>query len=535
MRLPVLQTSCILRTEHMARDHSFFDLFSDFQRMHEINHENFLKILKDNQNTLFGKQYGFKNIRTESDYQRAVPFTEYRDYESFLGKENGHTSYPIKTVLTTSGTTSGRQKEFPLTYESLERYADYVFQMPYHLMGAKQGPHLHVSVFRPEINGKTLISAAYYNHIFETGILDINAFYGGEKLMYSDSVRDVAYVKAYLALSCKDLVSLQAIFLYDLLSLMVYIEQNWKRLLSDMRRGAISGDLDDETKSALLKYKPCPERIEELEKELSRGFDRNTVANLWKKMKFVIGIGGGIYRFQEAELKRYLGDIPVYYTIFASSECMMGIAVQMNKAEYALFPRNAYYEFLKEDGTLIPIEKVEKDGVYELVLTTFSGLYRYKTNDRIRVVSFMGESPVFVAVGRINNVLNIAGEKLDEAVAKETVIRFIDELQIHVSDFALGVDTSVIPNRYCLFMESDVLPSDDWAELLDRKLKEANPDYADVRDLQLVLKPRVCTLEKGMIRDTFIKKTKGQSHNKPKTFLDRSLTATLLQEGEGNE
>ena len=110
MRLQVLQTSCILRTEHMARDHSFFDLFSDFQRMHEINHENFLKILKDNQNTLFGKQYGFKNIRTESDYQRAVPFTEYRDYESFLGKENGHTSYPIKTVLTTSGTTSGRQK-----------------------------------------------------------------------------------------------------------------------------------------------------------------------------------------------------------------------------------------------------------------------------------------------------------------------------------------------------------------------------------------------------------------------------------------
>lgn len=506
-------------------------LFSDFNRIHEINHENFLKILKDNQNTLFGKQYGFENIRTEAEYQESVPLTEYKDYAPFLGKENGHTAYPIKTVLTTSGTTSGKQKEFPLTYESIKRYSNYVNLMPYHLMGETQGPHLHISVFRPEINGKTLISAAHYNHILEKGLIDINTFFGGKELMYSGSIRDVAYVKAYLALSCKDLVSFQSIFLYDLLSLMGYIEQNQQRLLSDMRKGIISGDLDEATKCTLLKFKPCSERIDELEKELSKGFDKNTVARIWKKLKFITGIGGGIYSFQESQLKWYLGDIPIYYTIFASSECMMGIATQINKAEYALFPRNAYYEFLKEDGTLIPLNQLEKDGVYELVLTTFSGLYRYRTSDRIRVVSFIGETPVFVAVGRTNNVLNIAGEKLDEAVAKETVIDLISELHIRVNDFALGVDKSVIPNRYCLFIESDMFLQN-CAELLDRKLKKASPDYADVRALHLLLKPQVFAVKTGGIRDAFIKTRTGQSHNKPKTFLDSLQTEELLKTGK---
>lgn len=59
--------------------------------------------------------------------------------------------------------------------------------------------------------------------------------------------------------------------------------------------------------------------------------------------------------------------------------------------------------------------------LYEPVLTTFSGLYRYRTGDVVRVTGFLGESPIVEFVLRRNLFLNVAGEKMSVFQAERAV------------------------------------------------------------------------------------------------------------------
>lgn len=82
---------------------------------------------------------------------------------------------------------------------------------------------------------------------------------------------------------------------------------------------------------------------------------------------------------QTRMLKKYTGDIPIYYFGYASSEVMAGAAPEMDKAEYALCSDCAYFEFLPEDSSeTVTIKQLDTGRIYEPVVTTFSGLYRYK-------------------------------------------------------------------------------------------------------------------------------------------------------------
>ena len=77
------------------------------------------KILKNNSYTNYGKKYSFEKIKTVSEYQEAVPVTEYKDYEVYikeimLGKKNVLTSEDV-ILLEPTGGSSGELKLIPYT------------------------------------------------------------------------------------------------------------------------------------------------------------------------------------------------------------------------------------------------------------------------------------------------------------------------------------------------------------------------------------------------------------------------------------
>lgn len=510
-------------------------LFADFQKAGRLNQENLRKILSDNRDTGYGKAYGFTAIRSEGAYQDKVPLTDYADYGN-LGREPGYyTAYPAACTLSTSGTT-GVPKEFCLTREALQRYGAYIYEMPYALTGGKTGPHLHMSVFRPAANGKTLLSAAYYRYLEACGALACHEFAGGKGLLFADGVEDVPYVKAWLALGCPNLASIQAVFLYDILLLFGYLERNWQQLLFDMGKKTVGARLDGAFKEQLLACCPTEGRIRELERIFSEGFASPIAGKLWKNLRFVSGIGGKMYQFQGDALQRYTGDIPISYFAYASSECMAGVALKLGRAEYALLPRSGYYEFISQTGQAVPLGSVKAGEIYELAVTTFSGLYRYRTGDLLKIVSFEGHAPVFEVEGRRNQISNIAGEKLDGADIQAAVAGWAEELGVYVSDFCLGVDSRALPYRYCLFVEARGGAEGTWDVCFDKRLRGLSADYDDIRGLGMLGAPQVCRVKAGELARARLLAEGGNVHAKPQVFCGPEHTRRLLKHlsGEGN-
>lgn len=508
------------------------------QKARYQNKENLKQILRDNQNTDYGKKYRFVNIRNEEDYQESVPLTQYDTYKGMREEPKKFTCYQPRCILTTSGTT-GMQKEFVLTEEALDRYSSYIYEMPYTLFGGEDRIHLHMSIFRPATNGNTLLSSAYFTWLKEKKRFQSNRFVGGEQLLFSESVGDIAYVKSWLAISEPELFSIQAIFLYDILLLFGYLEEKGKFLLADIKAGKCSVDLPEQVEKYLMLHRPDRVRIQQLEEIFEKKDDEPIAKKLWKNLRFISGIGGKMYEVQEKALKKYTGTIPIYYFAHASSECMMGIAIKRDIPEYVLLPDSAYYEFLEENGKTVRLEEIEIGKKYELIVTTFSGLYRYQTGDMIEIMDFYGEAPVYRVCGRKNNVLNIAGEKIEESEILEVLKRWSRTVSCEVEDFAIGIDSSCIPERYLLFAEikqkkqkqTDDISLDVMENDLDAILGEVSADYQDIRKLKMLKKPKIVPMKRGEIAELFQDKNRF-AHRKPKIFLDAAHTQTLLWKRE---
>lgn len=511
-------------------------LFSDFERAQQINAENLKAILAENRDTVYGQRFGFAEIHSAEEYSERVPLTDYSAYEELVHVPNGMTAYPIVYMLMTSGTTN-KQKLVPMTTEMLRRLSTTVQDMPFYL-GNVQGKTLYLSVFRSPVDGKTLISSAYYHHLRDHGGLTTADYLGGLELLYGDDITDQNYVKLWLAFSCPELVHIQSIFLYDALLFFRYMQDNWVTVISDMRRGKISAELPDRVKAELLKHCAPKAELDRISAELTNGFDTPIATRIWKKLVQITGVGGKMFAMHEEALKGYIGDIPICHFGYVASEALMGVPVEMNKPHYAIVPSSAYYEFFSiENEGIVSMAEVEVGKQYAIVLTTFSGLYRYMMNDVITVVGFQGEVPVIEVTGRYKNLINAAGEKIDEATMREAIRIWAERMDLQLDDAAAGVDMHKAPSRYHIFVETRSVLTDagQLAHCFDEALRSVSPDYDDVRKLRTLATPHIHLLPRGAISSSKAAVGMKATHSKPQVFLKEAQTEYLIKRSECNE
>ncbi|KAL2522532.1 Auxin-responsive GH3 family protein [Forsythia ovata] len=130
-------------------------------------------------------------------------------------------------------------------------------------------------------------------------------------------------------------------------------------------------------------------------------------------------------------LDYYSGCLPILCTLYASSECYFGINLKpMSKpseASYTIMPNMGYFEFLPHDPInsvllshdspprLVDLVDVEVGKEYELVITTYAGLCRYRVGDILRVTGFHNSAPQFKFIRRQNVLLSIDSDKTDES------------------------------------------------------------------------------------------------------------------------
>jgi hypothetical protein len=136
----------------------------------------------------------------------------------------------------------------------------------------------------------------------------------------------------------------------------------------------------------------------------------------------------------------------------------------------ALTP-HGFFEF--DDGErLLLADELTPGAEYQVVITTVSGLYRYRTGDRVRCDGTNAQGrPVLEFIGRDSLTCDLVGEKLTEAF----VARCLQDWQ----GFALIVPDACRPG-YVLVCEGECPPPE--LARLDERLG-ANPQYAYARRL----------------------------------------------------
>jgi hypothetical protein len=173
-----------------------------------------------------------------------------------------------------------------------------------------------------------------------------------------------------------------------------------------------------------------------------------------------------------------------------------------------------FFEFIDMDTQQIKLlSELEIDKTYEVIITTGSGLYRYKLNDLVKVSSFFNQLPNLAFMGKSNIVSDLVGEKLSELSVSIVLNNIRGEFNLASDVFFLSPCIAENTSFYALYTDDETI-SPTIIERIDEELHKVFY-YAQARGLNQLRKPRIYYLSrKGVVGYTELftsKNVKGTS------------------------
>jgi len=173
---------------------------------------------------------------------------------------------------------------------------------------------------------------------------------------------------------------------------------------------------------------------------------------------------------------RILGDVPIQGKGLLATE---GVTSIPSGNSHVLAFRSHFYEFRAESGQILRADQLERGSIYEVILTTSGGLYRYATADLVEVTGFAASTPCLKFLGR-NRTSDLVGEKITEIQATECIAQLRESAKVDLhAALRSGPD-----RRYSLLIcaQSEISAEDivDLAARVDKILSK-NPYYDHAR------------------------------------------------------
>ena len=497
-------------------------LRKDAEAASVIQREELLSILSENADTEYGKRYGFASIEGVEAFQTRVPITTYEDYQGYVermiaGERGALTvSDPVYYAITSGSTDT--PKYVPVTEHDMRVHLDCIHSG---IMGmvddyfASTCPDILTrKVFQVGEFAKTILpsgimcgvrSASLYQWLDRDGSFDASSFCVPKEVLFPDALEDLTYVKVRFALSERHLASIHSVFLHRIVSALDYIRNNWALLLHDMETGDVdpSISLSSHWRERLRAWlPPDPDRTAELRAQRIDEEAHDMIRRIWPEMRYLIAIGGRSFPVYEEAISHYGPGIPMHHFIYGASEGFLSIANGVGHPdEYILIPKAGVFEFIPADGEgdrPLLMGELECGGRYELIFTNHSGLYRYRMRDVLEVVGFMGEAPVIRFCYRVNQMLNVADEKVDAEQLGEAMRLFSERIDILMPRYCFDEDFTVRPGRYIAYIEGRA--ESDADRIMDECLCRASYGYSGCRLMGDISMPHVRFLPEGTFR-----------------------------------
>ncbi|WP_160673181.1 GH3 auxin-responsive promoter family protein [Clostridium sp. C8-1-8] len=471
----------------------------------EENEKVLFDILKKNSKSEIGIKLNFENITSIEDFKKKVPLTEYSYYEGYIdrmsnGESNILTSEKVQYFGHTSGTT-GKQKLIPSTKASKKFASKY--------MAFLTNKFCYDNFKDTWSYGKGLMIADIIMTTYTSaGIPICSATSGGMNsikhilpYLYTSPIEVMKikdkkvsfYLHLLFALKEVTLSYISGVFISNVLDLLRILENNWQDLVRDIRKGRINNnlDIDDTTRQRLNKLlSPNATRADYLEQEFKKGF-KGIVRRVWPSLSYIVTVTGANFSIYDDKVNYYTDGLPIYSPVYASTEAMIGINPYANKIRYVVIPNTVFYEFLPISDDNITskdtrcIDEILLGEKYEVVITNYAGLYRYKLGDVVKVVDFYNNCPEIEFLYRKNQVLNMVSEKTNEEHLTSAISNTLRILNLSLIDYTTFPDNSVTPGKYIFYFELKTpihkAKLNELEKTLDTQLRISNPAYDRAR------------------------------------------------------
>lgn len=438
-------------------------------------------ILRKNRYTVYGKKYGFHTIRSSAEYQERVPLVTYSDISPYMqrmtsGEKHVLTSFDVVHFCATSGT-SGTKKFLPVTSERIQALRTELYVRG--LRARKIFKGNWKVIFGPIL----YICGSYQEGFTESGIPygSISGFLG----KHAPKISRDKYA----------------------IPIEVFKELDYDKKLSEMAYYALLADLKHlgftTTIEVLLIFDYIEEHAEELLQRIEQTHPRRarylrrlpsmTPKYIWPNIKlancFLTETTKAYMKVLEERLDRpiHMRDAGIN-----SSEGRITLGVCEDDISGLPVAFNTFFEFIDQEDSqrILTLEQVEVGKTYEVVMTTYEGLYRYRTGDILEVTYFENRLPAFKFRMR-TSYLDIVGELSPEEDLITAFHELIDEHGYAVEGFAYipWIPQGEGKPRYELLVEpapDQPIAESDWRALahkLDLLLQKRIHDYYQMRKI----------------------------------------------------
>lgn len=465
-------------------------------------------LIKAAKSTVFGKEYNFSEIKSYEQFAQKVPLSEYEDLLPYIkkllqGEQNMLWPSPIKWFAKSSGTTGSTSKLVPVSKEGLEQC---------HYQGGRDMLALYINNY-PDAK------------LFSGKNLSIG---GSQENNFSDKKSDY-YIANISAIVMKNLPFWAQFGRTP--GLEVTMMNNWEEKIK--RIAEIT------TKQNVTSLAGSPMWMLLLLQYIIKEKNINYIQEIWPNLEvfFHGSVSFGPYRslFEELDRNKQLR----YLEIFNATEGFFGLQDQKHDNSLLLMLNyGIFYEFIaeneffKEDPKVIPLSEVEVGKFYSMVISTNSGLWRYKIGDTIK---FTSKSPYrFVISGRTKHCINVFGEDLFVEHSEKAISIACQKTGAVLRDYtAAPYFYDRQKKGYHEWLVEFVKPPmnlKEFSSILDQELGKLNEDYAAKRRHGIAIEaPVVREMPQGTFYQWLKKKDKlGGQHKIARLSNSREFVNELL-------
>ncbi len=472
-----------------------------------VQHELLSRLLLEAKNTEWGKQHDYQNINNYQDFINKVPLQSYEDIEPFVerikqGEQNILWHSEIKWFAKSSGTSTGKSKFIPVSKESLENC---------HYKG-----------------GKDLLAIYHHNHPNSKLILGKTLVVGGSSKL--NQFNGDSYFGDLSAIIMKNFPFWVEIRRVP--ELAIALMEEWEEKIEKM---AISTSKED-----VSNISGVPSWTLILLKRILELNNTDNLLDVWPNLELYMH-GGINFSPYQAQFEKIIHSTNMnYYENYNASEGYFGIQDQAKVKEMLLMlDYGIFYEFIpiehseESNPKTYPLEEVELNKIYEMVISTNAGLWRYRLGDTVQFTSI---APFRIKVaGRTKHFINAFGEELMIHNAEKAIAVACEKTDAIINEFTAApvYFESKKSGKHQWLIEFEKTPDNlsHFAAILDEELKNLNSDYEAKRHKDMILSPpELIPIAKGTFHHWLKSKNKlGGQHKIPRLSNNRSFVEEMLQ------
>ncbi|MDN5307596.1 MAG: hypothetical protein PWP16_959 [Eubacteriaceae bacterium] len=500
-----------------------------------------LEIVNDAVHTDFGKRLQFDQIKTVEDFQHRVKISEYCDYQESIDliaeKGSQDLLFPgeSRQFIATSGTT-GKPKLFPESQKGSQVKALVskirAIKM---MMMAKE-------VMAPEAKVLAIANPAAYG-VTKSGI-KIGSASGQaasdlppellekmvlpvELLLANNlSNESIDYLTMFYMLREKNLVGVVSSNIAHFELLLEQLKEHIDELTKNIEWGKLPESLEipDELRQKLEeKLNPDCDRAQSL-RQLFSQTKGLPILEIWPNFSVIAcWLSSSTGRVATSFKSRIPETIKFLEWGYGASEGKFNIPDQLGDPAGPFADFGYFFEFLPIGKTKpLLLHELAVNQAYELIITSFSGLYRYNLKDLVWVKEMKGKMPRLQFLSKSSEKLSIEDRDIFVYELDQCLDAVSKELKMGVHFYEVMFENAAI--HFFIEPLNENWQTDTYAASLEKMLRASISAYGDLR-LKEVLKPLVLRQMRKGYRNGKIKRTvmpgKNVNQTKLKTIIGK--------------